>query len=137
MKTILLGFLAVFLGACQKQNSPPQSTDIQVAQYVSSNECFTVESNIQHKMKLHAYFPFYFAIVDSCVPLTEISDINYYAEMPAHGHGMNSMPEITATHIAGEYAVKGSMFHMPGDWLATIEIRYGNKLEIIQVALSL
>lgn len=137
MKMLLLGFLMVLLSACQKQSQPPQSAGMQVLKYVSSNACFTIESNIHNKMKLNAYFPFYFAIVDSCIPLDDITDVTYHAEMPAHGHGMNSMPEITATHIAGEYTVKGSVFHMPGDWLATIEIRYGKKLEIIQVALAL
>ena len=137
MKILFLGLLITALSACQKQSATPQSPATDVDRYVSSNACFTIETNIKHKMKVNAYFPFYFAIVDSCVPLSEITRVDFYADMPAHGHGMSSTPDIAPTDITGEYAVKGSVFQMPGEWVATIGIQYGKKLEIIPVALSL
>lgn len=137
MKTLFLCFLIAALSACQKPGDTPKSSTLAVDRYVSSNACFTIETNIKNKMKVNAYFPFYFAIVNSCVPLDEITRVDFYADMPAHGHGMSSTPEFTPTEIPGEYTVKGSVFQMPGEWVATIEIQYGKKLEIIPMALSL
>lgn len=37
------------------------------------------------------------------------------AEMPAHGHGMNTEP-VTTDHGDGSYTVRGMLFHMPGHW---------------------
>lgn len=37
------------------------------------------------------------------------------AEMPAHRHGMNYRPSVTAQG-GGRFAAEGLMFHMPGHW---------------------
>ena len=43
------------------------------------------------------------------------------AEMPAHGHGMNTVP--TTTYEAdGWYRTEGMLFHMPGDWEIIIDV---------------
>ncbi len=43
------------------------------------------------------------------------------AEMPDHGHGMNTAP--TTTYEGdGVYVTEGMLFHMPGDWQINIDI---------------
>lgn len=37
------------------------------------------------------------------------------ADMPSHGHGMNTKPRLTALG-AGRWRVEGMLFHMPGAW---------------------
>jgi len=37
------------------------------------------------------------------------------ADMPAHGHGMNTKPRLTALG-ANRWRVEGMLFHMPGAW---------------------
>jgi hypothetical protein len=46
------------------------------------------------------------------------------ADMPAHKHGMNYKPVITALAPAGSgmYRIDGLMFHMPGQWRLTFDL---------------
>lgn len=43
------------------------------------------------------------------------------ADMPAHGHGMNTAPEVEALGD-GRYRVRGMQFHMPGYWETWIDV---------------
>lgn len=43
------------------------------------------------------------------------------AEMPAHRHGMNYRPTVTAQG-AGRFVAEGLMFHMPGHWRLRFDI---------------
>jgi len=46
------------------------------------------------------------------------------AEMPAHRHGMNYRPTVTAQGH-GRFLAEGLMFHMPGHWRLWFEIPQG------------
>jgi hypothetical protein len=43
------------------------------------------------------------------------------ADMPAHRHGMNYRPSVTARGD-GRYRADGLLFHMPGRWRVTFEV---------------
>jgi hypothetical protein len=43
------------------------------------------------------------------------------ADMPAHGHGMNTRPKVESLD-AGAYRVRGMLFHMPGEWEIYVDI---------------
>lgn len=49
-------------------------------------------------------------------------------DMPAHQHGMNTKPELTA-RSASESRVEGMLFHMGGDWVITVDITRDGKKE--------
>jgi hypothetical protein len=44
------------------------------------------------------------------------------ATMPEHGHGMNYRPTVRALG-GGRFEAQGLMFHMPGRWSLTFEVR--------------
>ncbi|HEX2887234.1 FixH family protein [Vineibacter terrae] len=50
------------------------------------------------------------------------------AEMPAHRHGMNYRPSVSARGD-GRYRIEGLLFHMPGHWRLTVELRAGARVE--------
>ncbi len=50
------------------------------------------------------------------------------ADMPAHQHGMNTKPELTA-RSSSESRVEGMLFHMGGDWVITVDITRDGKKE--------
>jgi hypothetical protein len=56
--------------------------------------------------------------------------ISVDARMPAHGHGMNYRPTITALDD-GRYRADGLMFHMPGRWELSFVVREGGASEHI------
>jgi hypothetical protein len=47
------------------------------------------------------------------------------ARMPAHGHGLNYRPRITAAG-PGRFRVEGILFHMPGAWQFVFDTRAGD-----------
>jgi hypothetical protein len=50
------------------------------------------------------------------------------AQMPEHRHGMNYRPTIVAG-VDGRYRVDGLVFHMPGRWELSIDVRAGEESE--------
>ena len=52
-------------------------------------------------------------------------------EMPEHGHGLPTMPEVTEGAIPGEYVVKGLKFSMPGWWVMTFKVKTQDKEDVI------
>ncbi|MEE9395333.1 MAG: FixH family protein [Planctomycetota bacterium] len=50
------------------------------------------------------------------------------ADMPAHGHGMNTKP-ITSKTGDGQYEVEGFLFHMPGYWELYVDIMRAGQRE--------
>jgi len=58
------------------------------------------------------------------------------ARMPAHGHGMNRVPKLTA-QPDGSYQAEGMLFHMPGHWELYFDIAQGGKTERAQVDVDL
>ncbi len=51
-------------------------------------------------------------------------DIQVDALMPAHQHGMNYDPVVSAQG-QGTYRVDGMLFHMPGHWEIRVDARFG------------
>ena len=48
------------------------------------------------------------------------------ARMPAHQHGMNYKPTVSANG-ANRYKAEGLMFHMPGRWELVFELQAGGR----------
>jgi hypothetical protein len=56
------------------------------------------------------------------------TSVSVNADMPSHGHGMNTAPE--TIHEEGQrYRADGMLFHMAGDWSIMVEITAGGKIE--------
>jgi hypothetical protein len=58
------------------------------------------------------------------------------ATMPAHRHGMNYKPAVTALRD-GRYRVEGLMFHMPGSWELAFDVVSGSGIERVRSAYEL
>jgi hypothetical protein len=63
-----------------------------------------------------------------CSTSTAIDSVAIDAEMPAHRHGMNYRASLVALGN-GRYRAEGLMFHMPGHWRVTVELRAGATVE--------
>lgn len=51
------------------------------------------------------------------------AEIVFSGEMPEHGHGLPTMPEVTEGAVPGDYVVNGLKFSMPGWWVMTFKIK--------------
>ena len=58
-------------------------------------------------------------LVTLCGDISSVESIKLDASMPAHGHGTNYEPTITALEASdavAQYQVDGLVMHMPGQW---------------------
>ncbi|UCF30835.1 MAG: FixH family protein [bacterium] len=55
------------------------------------------------------------------------ADIRVVGDMPEHGHGFPTIPEVTEELGEGRYLVEGIKFSMPGWWVVTFHIRAGDQ----------
>ncbi len=55
--------------------------------------------------------------------------ITLVGDMPKHGHGLPTAPEVTEELGEGRYLVEGVKFSMPGWWVVTFHVFAGDKRE--------
>ncbi len=58
------------------------------------------------------------------------------ATMPAHGHGMNYRPQVTALG-SGRFRADGLLLHMPGRWMLAFSVGAGSSRETLRDALQI
>jgi len=58
-------------------------------------------------------------------------------DMPEHGHGLPTVPEVTREFSPGEYLVEGMKFSMPGWWVINFNIKTNDKQDSIKFNLLL
>lgn len=57
--------------------------------------------------------------------------------MPAHDHGLPTVPRITPRAGAGNYRLEGLRFHMPGIWELRVQIEQGDRRDTVRIELLL
>ena len=58
-------------------------------------------------------------------------------DMPAHGHGMPTQPEVTADLGGGDYRVEGMAFQMGGYWIIDATVTAGGETDLVRFGLDL
>ena len=67
----------------------------------------------------------------------EGATITVGGDMPAHGHGMPTQPEVTADLGDGDYRVEGMAFQMGGYWIVDVTVTAGGETDLIRFGLEL
>jgi len=85
--------------------------------------------NMVHQWILHVATPDGAAV--------EGASITVGGDMPAHGHGMPTQPEVTADLGGGDYRVEGMAFQMGGYWIIDVTVTAGGETDLIRFGLEL
>jgi hypothetical protein len=67
----------------------------------------------------------------------ENAQITVDGDMPQHGHGLPTRPQITKYLGSGDYQVDGIKFHMPGWWIVEFDIAAGDQSDHVTFNLRL
>jgi hypothetical protein len=67
----------------------------------------------------------------------EGASVTVGGDMPAHGHGMPTQPEVTADLGGGDYRVEGMAFQMGGYWIIDVTVSAGGETDLIRFGLEL
>jgi hypothetical protein len=115
-------------GTCGATLSGPTRT-IDGARYT------VVFKTVPEPVRVGAHFAVDFAVCPRA-PAEAPSAVRVDANMPAHRHGMNYRPVVTAK--SGEvFRAEGLLFHMPGRWDLTFDVEGGGKTERLASTLQL
>jgi YtkA-like len=58
-------------------------------------------------------------------------------DMPAHGHGMPTEPQVTADLGDGDYLVEGMSFQMGGYWIVDVTVTFEGQTDLVRFGLDL
>jgi hypothetical protein len=58
-------------------------------------------------------------------------------DMPAHGHGMPTQPQVTGNLGGGDYRVEGMSFQMGGYWIVDVTVTAAGQTDLIRFGLEL
>lgn len=67
----------------------------------------------------------------------ENAQISVDGDMPQHGHGLPTRPQVTEYLGQGDYRVEGLKFHMPGWWIVEFDIAAGGQSDHVTFNLLL
>jgi len=124
------------LGAAVVEESHSESADSRV--WVSQNGLF----KLSYKSKLQ---PITINRIHQWVLYVEATDgqpvmnadITVFGGMPAHDHGLPTIPRMTQSLGNGKYLIEGLRFHMNGYWEITITISADGDRDTIVIPLDL
>jgi hypothetical protein len=69
--------------------------------------------------------------------LLKNASVKILGDMPEHGHGFPTEPEVSGTMEDGHYLVEGLKFSMPGWWVVTFHITAGDMMDQVSFNLLL
>ena len=67
----------------------------------------------------------------------EGATVGLNGDMPAHGHGMPTQPQVTGDLGGGDYRVEGMAFQMGGYWIVDVTVTVGGRTDLIRFGLEL
>jgi hypothetical protein len=115
----------------------PADLDVSTSS-LSSNKIFNVSYTSDHEPspvnRIHSW-TLHVQTADG-KPVTG-ADISLDGNMPEHGHGLPTEPEVTQEVSSGEYLVEGMKFSMPGWWVINFNIKSGDKQDTVTFNLIL
>lgn len=81
-------------------------------------------------IELNEFFTMTVQVMDGATgaPLAADAELIVDANMPLHGHGMETQPVATANGD-GTWHVEGMLFHMPGEWDLVATVNAGGTVE--------
>ena len=131
----LLAVMILGLAAWRMTNAP---ADLDTSTSLPSDQSlfrisYTPEGEIRinqiHSWRLHVETP-------DGRPV-ENAQITVDGDMPQHGHGLPTRPEVTEYLGQGDYRVEGLKFHMPGWWIVEFEVAVEGKSDHVTFNLLL
>ena len=76
-------------------------------------------------------------VTDASGGPVEDAGIEVAGGMPAHDHGLPTVPQATAHLGDGRYLIEGMKFHMGGAWEVLLTVRAGQGIDSLSIPLNL
>lgn len=101
---------------------PPKDLDYATMKNSVNNEFLVVYKSTSGNIRINKIHSWELKIKDTYGDPVNNATVTVVGDMPEHGHGLPTQPEVTVIGAEGLYRVDGMKFTMPGWWVVTISI---------------
>ena len=104
---------------------PPKDLDMSTMKMSAHLHYNVMYESLSGRLPLNKIHSWKLAVKDGKGNAVNNAKISVVGDMPEHGHGLPTNPEIIKDAPAGVYRVDGMKFSMPGWWVITFNIKAG------------
>ncbi len=116
---------------------PPSNLDLSTTQ-VSEKDHFTVSyKSVRDPIMINKIHSWSLDVKGSDGKPVDNAKITIVGDMPEHGHGFPTNPEVVKGSGPGNYLVEGVKFSMPGWWVVTFNIMADGKMDNVTFNLQM
>lgn len=101
---------------------PPKDLDYATMKMTANNAYNVMYKSIGGQIRINRIHSWELTINDAAGQPVNNAMVTVVGDMPEHGHGLPTQPEITKVGAGGLYRVDGMKFTMPGWWVVTVSI---------------
>ena len=101
---------------------PPEDLDTSTMKVTASNAFTVMYKSTSGHIRINRIHSWELTIKDADGQPVNDAMVTVVGDMPEHGHGLPTQPEITKIGTGGLYRVDGMKFTMPGWWVVTVSI---------------
>ena len=115
---------------------PPEDLDYSTNK-LTANNVFNVKYNsIGGSIRINRIHSWELTITDADGQPINDAEVTVVGDMPEHGHGMPTQPEVFKMGVGGLYRIDGMKFQMPGWWVITINVMADGKHDDVSFNLN-
>jgi len=101
---------------------PPKDLDYSTMKMTAHNAFHVMYKSVGGQIRINRIHSWELTVKDADGQPVNNAKITVVGDMPEHGHGLPTQPEVTKAGSGGLYRVDGMKFTMPGWWVVTISV---------------
>jgi len=101
---------------------PPKDLDYATKKMTADNKFNVAYESIGGPIRINRIHSWELKITDGDGNPVDGAKVTVVGDMPEHGHGLPTQPEVFSMGVGGLYRIDGMKFQMPGWWVVTISI---------------
>jgi hypothetical protein len=101
---------------------PPKDLDTSTMKVTANNAFNVMYKSTSGHIRINRIHSWELTIKDADGQPVNDAMVTVVGDMPEHGHGLPTQPEITKIGTGGLYRVDGMKFTMPGWWVVTVSV---------------
>ena len=116
---------------------PPKDLDYSTMKMTSNDTFNVMYESIGGQIRINKIHSWEVTVKDSAGQPVNDAVVSLVGDMPEHGHGLPTQPEVTKIGAEGLYRVDGIKFSMPGWWVITISVMAGGTHDNVSFNLNI
>ena len=116
---------------------PPKDLDTSTMKLTASNAFNVMYKSTSGQIRINRIHSWELAIKDANGKPVNDAMVTVVGDMPEHGHGLPTQPEVVKVGTGGLYRVDGMKFTMPGWWVVTVSVMAGGVHDSVSFNLNI